>query len=148
LRGRNKLYDSRIGIGIGDVETLHPEQISLSTGSAFTLSGRELDALGGAPGFAIGLRPGLEQQLDCLRPLAGLCSALVDHATRRECVYVAAMLGHAPAARKWIAGELRVSPQALSQGLNGAGFPALQQGLEWVEKQRYEAPSRPAPKSA
>jgi hypothetical protein len=48
--------DTRIGIGVGAVERLHPERVSLSTGEAFVLSGRALDAIGPRdPDLAIAL---------------------------------------------------------------------------------------------
>lgn len=39
--------DSRIGIGIGSVESLNPKKISESTGPAFVASGHSLDSLVG-----------------------------------------------------------------------------------------------------
>lgn len=39
-------YDTRISIGVGEVETVAESRISDSRGSAFTISGKNLDAMG------------------------------------------------------------------------------------------------------
>ncbi len=42
---KNVLYDSRISIGVGDVEAIAESRISDSRGPAFTISGKSLDAM-------------------------------------------------------------------------------------------------------
>ena len=46
-------FDTRIGIGIGPAERLHPERISQSSGPAFVRSGEALDHLGKDRSLAI-----------------------------------------------------------------------------------------------
>ncbi len=43
--GKSVLYDSRVSIGVGDVETIDESRISNSRGPAFTISGKNLDAM-------------------------------------------------------------------------------------------------------
>ncbi len=82
--------DSRIGLGIGTVETLNPKKISESTGPAFVASGRSLDSL--EKGRNMGLVVSDEKDADSKRYLTDLVIPLLDAQitrwTQREAVAV------------------------------------------------------------
>ncbi|MFZ5747477.1 MAG: hypothetical protein ACOY45_07440 [Pseudomonadota bacterium] len=69
--------DTRISIGIGGVERLNADQVSVSVGEAFTLSGLGLDAMDRASGFRLALPSEHADSLHWLFPLVELCGAFV-----------------------------------------------------------------------
>ena len=87
-------FDTRIGIGWGTVERLHPERISESSGPAFARSGQALDQLGKDCSLALpqsgdSSPTGLDHpSLDMLGVGVGLLDALLVRWTQRESVAV------------------------------------------------------------
>lgn len=82
--------DSRIGIGLGPVATLHEEKISESTGPAFVASGDALDSLG--KDQMLGLKHAAEPPPAWAQALRELVIPLLDvqivHWSQRESVAV------------------------------------------------------------
>lgn len=133
LRSENMPFDSRIGVGLGDFDQIDAERISLSTGEAFTISGRMLDALAGATGISVGLASPLDRRVRWVQPLTGLCSAIVDHWTERQADLVCRMLGPRKVAQTELAEQLDIAKQTVSKALAAADFAPLNAAIEYVE---------------
>lgn len=133
LRRSNKEWDTRIAIGLGTVDQVEPDRISLSSGSAFVGSGRQLDAMSGSLGFAVGHMFEDTKNLGWIGPLAALCSASVNHWSERQATMMCHMLPLASPTQTDLAAELEISKQAVSKALQTADFDALMAALDWME---------------
>jgi hypothetical protein len=123
-------FDSRIGIGWGGVERLHPERISESSGPAFVRSGQALDQLRKDQSLALphfrddSVTSGANSALIMLEAGVGLLDALLARWTQREAAAVYGTLrklGYrdaAPGANE--AGESAYSPS--HSGCASPGF--------------------------
>ena len=134
LRSENIVFDSRIGIGLGSYDDLDPKRVSLSTGEAFTISGRTLDSLMAATGIAVGVPDRANRRLGWIDPFAGLCSSLVDRWTGRQAEIVCRVLVEGDLPQRELAHKLQVSQQLVSKQLNAADFSSLVKAIEYVEK--------------
>jgi hypothetical protein len=134
LRSENQQFDSRIGVGLGNFDQIDAKRTSLSTGDAFTISGRMLDALAGAAGIGVGLAPPLDRRVGWTQPLCGLCSAVVNHWTERQAELVCRMLGPRKVAQIELAEQLDIAKQTVSKALAAADFAPLSAAIQFVEK--------------
>lgn len=134
LRAANMNFDSRIGVGLGACDELNQHRVSLSTGEAFTISGRTLDSLTGVTGIAVDVPKRVAHRLGWVAPFAGLCSALVDRWTERQAELVCRMLLDTSVPQKELAIQLQVTPQAVSKHLGAADFNSLAAAITYVEK--------------
>lgn len=133
LRTENIQFDSRIGVGLGSFDQIDSKRTSLSTGEAFTISGRMLDALAGSAGIGVGLAPPLDHRVAWAQPLSGLCSAVVDHWTERQADLVCRMLGARKLAQIELAEQLDIAKQTVSKALAAADFAPLSAAIQFVE---------------
>ena len=126
---------TRVSIGIGPVDRIDTKRISLSSGKAFTLSGRKLSEMFGYTDFAITRGPartGLSSLLSGWMEV-GLqhCS---DHArgwTRRQAEIVALGLLHPEQTHEQLAAELSppVKKQTVTAALNSAHWASITETL-------------------
>jgi hypothetical protein len=142
LRAANSNFDTRIGIGLGKVEHIDPVRTSLSSGEAFVISGRTLDAIGGASGLAVGLADRFERRLAWIDPMAGLCSALVDHWTERQAELVGRMLVPERVSQLDLATSFQITKQTVSKALAAADYSALLAAIEHAEQIDWVAEMR------
>ena len=141
LIGMDVKADTRIGIGIGTTERIHPQQISLSVGEAFLLSGEALDTIGRAR-LCVGLGAVDQRRLPLFGPLVSTSDVIVSRMKPAQAR--AAWLGLAvptPAGNE-IARALGIKPQSASGALRAVGFDALIAAAESVEALRWRQPDQ------
>lgn len=133
LRRFNREWDTRIAIGLGMVDQIEPDRISLSSGSAFISSGKQLDAMSSSLGFAVRHTFEDAKSLGWIEPLAALCSATVNHWSERQAGMMCHMLPFVSPTQTDLAAELQISKQAVSKALQAADFEPVMAAIDWVE---------------
>ena len=130
------LADTRIAIGLGEVQEISHERVSLSTGQAFVLSGRALDRMTRYSNLTIEV-PQSAGPLSAWLPVAGhLCDSLIGQWTTRQAQLVrSALTPNEPDTEK-IGQSLRpaVSKQAVAKGLSGANWYVLREAVRLFEE--------------
>ncbi len=140
-------YDTRISIGLGEVEDISEERISDSRGAAFLHSGKGLDALGGVTlGFSSPLR-WFGQRTALARAVTPLLdSVALDWAPAESRAVSGALQGltQEEIARRWPpkTDGGSISRQAVAKSLKRAHWPAVQQALRWAEEEILRALDR------
>ena len=132
------LADTRISIGVGKAE-IAPEQVSLSTGDAFVLSGRALDTIAVQYRMTGALPVGAEVLADWFPTLVHLCDRRVQDWKPQQAETVAAALLAPRATHEAIGKALRppVVKQTVTDALRGAGWHALHEAVEVFEATRW-----------
>lgn len=143
LRRASRDYDTRIGVGFGQVERIEPERISTSIGDAFTASGTQLDAMSDGIGVTVAVPHGSMGPLGWLVPLCALCSAMVNSWSERQSDIAVRMLATQAPRQSDIATEIDVSKQMISKTLASIDFPAILSAVEWVEGGKWTRHLRP-----
>jgi hypothetical protein len=133
LRRFNKEWDTRIAIGLGTVDQIELDRISLSSGSAFISSGKELDAMSSSLGFAVRHTFDDAKNLGWIEPLAALCSASVNHWSERQANMMCHMLPLASPTQTDLAAELQISKQAVNKALQTGDFDPVMAAIDWME---------------
>lgn len=133
LRRFNKEWDTRIAIGLGTVDQIEQDRISLSSGSAFISSGKQLDEMSGSAGFAVRHTFADAKNLGWIEPLAALCSASINHWSERQANIMCHMLPLASPTQTHLAAELQISRQAVSKALHTGDFDSVMAAINWVE---------------
>ena len=139
-------YDTRISIGIGEVESVSKRRISDSRGLAFTYSGKGLDAMDGqrlvlAAGSETHVLWGLLQ-----RGLVPLLDCVAGDWTPAEARSVYGVLKgwtQEESARNWPIDQKtgkRLTRQAVGDSLMRAHWSAIDAVLQWVEREVGQAP--------
>jgi hypothetical protein len=132
---------TRISLGMGTAEHIDTRRVSLSTGEAFTLSGRALDAMTGYFDLA-GALPARAGPLERWLPaLLHVISTLVRPWTRRQAQIVSMALLPDHPTHEWIAKALSppVAKQTVSESLSGAGWRALLEAVRTFEDTDWDA---------
>jgi hypothetical protein len=126
---------TRIAMGVGTAEHIDARHVSLSTGEAFTLSGRALDAMTGYFDLTGALPARAGPVARWLPALLHVVSALVRPWTRRQAQIVSFALLPDNPTHEWIANSLAppVAKQTVSESLGGAGWRALLEALRACE---------------
>jgi len=119
--------DTRIAIGLGTVEAIDPVRISLSTGEAFTLSGRALDHLPASKRMTISLPARVSQLGPWMPVVAELCDGLITEWQRRQAEIASVALSPEALSQEEVATRLQqpLSRQAVAKSLQGARLPFL-----------------------
>jgi len=133
LRRFNREWDTRIAIGLGAVNQIEHDRISLSSGSAFINSGKQLDAMSSSLGFSVRHTFVDAKNLGWIGPLAALCSASVNHWSERQAYMMCRMLPLVSPTQTDLAAELEISKQAVSKALHTGDFDPVMAAIEWVE---------------
>ena len=123
--------DTRIAIGIGTVEDVHPDDISLSSGEAFILSGRTLSKMTGYFDLTAALPERAGALTDWLPAMLHLCSGLVRSWTRRQSEICAQALMLNDPTHEQIAAALTpaVRKQTVTDSLRGANWRSLNEAI-------------------
>jgi hypothetical protein len=135
------LADSRVAVGLGEVERISSGRISLSTGPAFVLAGRGLDEMTRYSRMTIGI-PESAGRLSGWVSVAGhLCDSLIGQWTRRQAEMVRAAIDPREPDYEKIGRALRpaVSKQAVAKGLGGANWHSIREALRLFEGTPWEA---------
>ena len=125
-----------MSIGVGDVDQINEKSVSLSTGEAFVLSGRGLDAITGQFDL-VGALPERAGTLGLWFPtILRLCDALVRPWTRRQAEIVshALLLDHPTHERIAASLEPRVSKQTVTESLASASWRPLLEAILTLER--------------
>lgn len=136
LKAGDPDWDTRIGIGLGEIDRIDKQRTSLSAGEAFLLSGRALDEMGEALDIVVrGPKNGL--RWGALEPLAHICSAVMDDWSQKQAQ--AAKLALAPDApsQAKMADLLGVSQQAVSKALGAAKITSILRAAEFCEAMKW-----------
>ena len=139
LRREHREFDTRIGVGLGEVARIDPARISLSAGDAFLASGRQLDAMSSDLGITVAVPERCAARLGWLTPMAALCSSSLTHWSERQAEIALKMLHPAGPRQIDVASMLAISKQAVSKTLTAIDFEALLAALRWVEGCNWQA---------
>jgi hypothetical protein len=134
------LADSRIAIGLGEVEKISSGRVSLSTGQAFTIAGKALDNMTRYSSMTIAVPKSVGPLSDWL-PVAGhLCDSLIGQWTRRQAEIVCAAVDPKDPDYEKIGQSLTptVSKQAVAKSLSGANWYAIREAVRLFEKTSWE----------
>lgn len=137
------LVDTRVAVGIGQVDSISRTRVSLSRGQAFTLSGRALDQMSPRYRMAVVLPDGSELLAQWLPVVVGLCDGLISRWQLRQARIVSLMALHKSGSRADIGRMIKprsISQQAVSKSLAGAGWSGLEQALEQFEAISWSQP--------
>jgi len=129
------LADSRIAIGLGEVDRTSPGRVSLSTGQAFVLSGRALDRMDLYSRMTIAAPDSAGDLADWLPVIGHLCDSLIGQWTRRQAEVVRRAIVPGEPDYEAIARSLKppVSKQAVAKGLRGANWHVLREAIHRFE---------------
>ncbi|MFC6196467.1 hypothetical protein [Ponticaulis profundi] len=123
--------DTRISIGIGHVEDVRQDDIALSSGEAFILSGRALSKMTGYFDLTTHLPERVGPLSDWVLATTHICSAFLRNWTRRQAEISGLALLHKDATHEDIGGLLtpNVRKQTVTDSLRGANWRAVQEAL-------------------
>lgn len=128
--------DSRIAVGLGAVEDLDTQRISLSSGEAFLLSGGALDRLSKQIDLAVALPASADASLAAWLPVVmRLCDALVGGWTSRQAEIVSLAIQPQEPTQQQIADLLQVARPTITVALETARWATLQEAIETFEVQ-------------
>lgn len=130
------LTDTRVALGLGSVEELDAQRISLSSGEAFLLSGGALDVLSKQVDLAAALPQAADPTLAAWLPVVlRLCGALVGGWTSRQAEIVSLAIHPQKPTQQQIADQLQVSRPTVTIALEAAHWATLEDTLETFETQ-------------
>ena len=134
------LADSRIAIGLGEVEKISSGRVSLSTGQAFTIAGKALDNMTRYSSMTIEVPKSVGPLSDWLPVVGHLCDSLIGQWTRRQAEIVCAAVDPRDLDYEKIGQSLKpaVSKQAVSKGLSGANWYAIREAVRLFEMTAWE----------
>lgn len=131
LRASETGLDTRLAVGIGQIDRPGSDDLSDAAGPAFERSGRALDAMKRGDRMAIeGLAPARLQ-----RSLLALIDERLTRWTPEQAEAAALSLRPDSPTLSEIGAKLGISPQAVSYRLTAAGVPRLRQVLrDWEDE--------------
>jgi hypothetical protein len=135
--------DTRFSIGLGDVENVSKNRVSLSTGQAFALSGHGLDSMTQYSNTTIEAPKLIGPLAEWLPVIGHLCDSVMRQWTERqaEIVTIALKPGKREPTHEEIALKLtpRVSKQAVTKALNSANWHAIRECVQQFESSRWDS---------
>ncbi len=139
--------DTRISVGIGNVDHIDRKRISLSTGEAFTLSGHALDEMTIHFDLTGALPERAEAMAVWLPVIFHLCSGLVRPWTRRQAEIISLALILDEPKHEVIAKTLEhpVSKQTVTESLGGASWRPLLDAMKAFEGADWTRITRSSP---
>ncbi len=128
--------DTRIAIGIGRVDVIDPTRVSLSSGEAFTLSGRALDQLSSNRRMTIALPARVALLGPWMPVVAELCDGIIAEWQRRQAEIISFALTPESLSQEEIAKRLKhpLTQQAVAKSLRGAGLQFLVSAIQQFER--------------
>lgn len=128
--------DSRIAIGLGGADKLSTTRASLSSGTAFEISGRALDGMKRAR-LAITAESNSYARLGALETwlpaAAGLLDAIISDWTARQAEIITEMLWPLDRTQALVATDLDITQQTVAAALDGAHWSAVSDALDAFE---------------
>jgi hypothetical protein len=135
------LADSRVAIGLGEVEEISRERVSLSTGQAFVLSGKALDRMTLYSNMTIEVPKSAGPLSGWLSVVGHLCDSLIGQWTTRQAELVRAAVNPKEPDSENIGQSLKpaVSKQAVAKGLSGANWYVIREAVRAFEETSWDA---------
>lgn len=135
-----KLADTRISLGFGSASKIHNENISMSQGEAFILSGYGLDEMSSNYDLDGYLPPSSQEFEEWFRLTMFFCSEIVRAWTRRQSEIVGLALVNKDSTHKELSRLLvpQIKQQTISNSLKGANWNVLNECLKVFEKTKWE----------
>lgn len=139
-----KLADTRISIGFGSVSQINHENISMSQGQAFKLSGLGLDEMSSNYDLDFHLTSSYQQLQDWLRLTVYFCSETIRAWTRRQSEIVGLALVNKDRTHKQLSKLLipQISQQTISTSLRGANWNVINECLKVFEGTVWESKTK------
>lgn len=132
LKAASPQWDTRIAVGLGRVSKISRERTSLSTGEAFLISGRALDAMVpstnlvvATPENAVGWRG--------LSIIAQTCSILVDDWSQKQAQLARLALPPGDLTQAEMADQLGITQQGVSKAYTAARIANLLAAAQYCE---------------
>lgn len=129
--------DTRVAIGIGQVDSISRARVSLSRGQAFTLSGHALDQMSPRFRMAAALPAEFQPSAQWLPVVMALCDCLIGRWQRRQ-AQIASLIALYRSASHAEVGRLikprSISQQAVSKSLTAAGWFGIEHALGQFER--------------
>lgn len=128
--------DSRISIGLGEVENISPSRVSLSTGEAFLMSGHGLDGMTLYSNMTIEVPESAGPLCEWLPVVGHLCDSIIGQWTKRQAEIISMAIGPKELTHEEIARRLdpTVSKQAVTKALKGANWRVIREAIHRFEK--------------
>lgn len=135
--------DTRVAIGIGDVESVSRSRVSLSTGEAFVLSGHALDSLTLYSAMTVSL-PSSTPAAEWIKTTLDFSDALIRQWTKRQAEICSHALDPADPTHEDIAKKLkpRVSKQTVTKALAGANWRPIRRAIQLFESSDWSELTR------
>lgn len=132
--------DSRISIGLGEVEKASSQKVSLATGPAFLLSGRGLDEMTQYASMTIKVAESAGALSGWLPVVGHLCDALIAQWTRRQAEIVCTAIDPKEPDYERVGRLLKpaVSKQTVAKSLRGASWYVVRQAIHEFEETPWE----------
>lgn len=142
--------DTRISIGLGEVEAMSASRISLSTGQAFVESGRGLDRMTQYSKMTIEVPKSTGVFSDWLPVVGALCDSLVSQWTQRQAEIICLAICPDEPTQEEIAERLSppVSRQAVTKALDIANWHSVRSLIRLFEATDWAALLHEKPGSA
>jgi len=136
-----KFADTRISIGFGSVSKINNENISMSQGQAFILSGYGLDEMSSNYDLDFHITPSYQEFEDWFRLSVFFCSETIRAWTRRQSEIVGLALVNKDQTHKQLSKLLRpqISQQTISNSLKGANWNVINEYLRIFEGTVWES---------
>lgn len=136
--------DSRMSIGLGNIDNISEQKLLMSTGEAFSLSGHGLDELTGYSEMTIKISRSAGPLFEWLPVVANLCDSLIKQWTQRQAEVITFAVDPEEPTHEEIAKKLTpaVTKQAVTKILNGANWHSLRKVINQFEKMNWNAALR------
>ena len=136
--------DSRMSIGLGNIDNISEQKLLMSTGEAFSLSGHGLDELTGYSEMTIKISRSAGPLSEWLPVVANLCDSLIKQWTQRQAEVITFAVDPEEPTHEEIAKKLTpaVTKQAVTKILNGANWHSLRKVINQFEKMNWDAALR------
>ncbi|MDZ7724584.1 MAG: hypothetical protein U5R06_17715 [candidate division KSB1 bacterium] len=136
----SRLSDTRIAIGLGHVNDMNPDQISQSTGEAFSLSKRGLYDMKIHVNMTVQLPKSLQLLSDWAPLMVHLCDAVINRWTRRQSEIAGLALDIQKPTHAEIAEQLstNITRQAVSDSLKATNWTVIRDAVCEFEKTQWE----------
>ena len=136
----SRLSDTRISIGLGHINDMDPDQISKSSGEAFSLSGQGLDEMKIHINMTIRLPESAQMLSDWAPLVVHLCDAVINRWTRRQSEIAGLALDIQKPTHAEIAEQLstNITRQAVSDSLKATNWTVTRDAVREFEKTQWE----------
>jgi len=134
--------DTRMAIGVGPIDSIPQTRVSEGHGEAYLLSGEALDRLNKSRSANMCFAHKDDETARAFDVIVRLIDALATRWTDKQALAISGALRGMKqeeiAEKLW---ERKITQQAVAQHLSRAGWDAVEQGIEYFEKEQKNKPS-------